>query len=157
MDTVLALLLGARTLLRAPGIATRSILTTSNKKLLGAPGLTTSNKCLTSSNKKLLGARHLTTNRFILVTHLSRLGGHQGATHARGCANVGRRLVGGKQRLCNEWRLSGHCTSGILLLVAMPFAPSNFLFLVVRPGATTSVLAHGSDAFVIAGPRLKEF
>ena len=53
-------------LLGAPGIATRSIFTTSNKKLLGAPGHTrnkdatrkkciaTSNKCLTSSNKKLL-------------------------------------------------------------------------------------------------------
>ena len=55
-------LLGARTLLGAPG------LTPSNKKLLGAPGIATrsnkassnkciasSNKCLTSSNKKLLG------------------------------------------------------------------------------------------------------
>ena len=28
-----------------------------------------------------------------------------------------------------------------LLLVAMPFVPSNFSFLVVRPGATSSVLA----------------
>ena len=32
-----------------------------------------------------------------------------------------------------------------LLLVAMPFAPSSFLFLVVRPGATTSVLAPNGD------------
>ena len=29
----------------------------SNKKLLGAKGIATSNKCLTSSNKKLLGAK----------------------------------------------------------------------------------------------------
>ena len=33
-----------------------------------------------------------------------------------------------------------------LLLVAMPFAPSSFLFLVVRPGAPSSVLAPSSDA-----------
>ena len=33
-----------------------------------------------------------------------------------------------------------------LLLVAMPFAPGSFLFLVVRPGAPTSVLAPSTDA-----------
>ena len=33
-----------------------------------------------------------------------------------------------------------------LLLVAMPFAPSSVLFLVVRPGATIGVLAPSSDA-----------
>ena len=30
----------------------------------------------------------------------------------------------------------------------MPFAPSSFLLLVVRPGAPSSVLAPSSDAFV---------
>ena len=45
-----SLLLGTSTLLGAPG------LTTSNKKLLGAPGLTTN-----TSNKKLLGAPGLPT------------------------------------------------------------------------------------------------
>ena len=33
-----------------------------------------------------------------------------------------------------------------LLLVAMPFAPSSSLFLVVRPGATSSVIAPSGDA-----------
>ena len=33
-----------------------------------------------------------------------------------------------------------------LLLVEMPVATSSFLFLVVRPGATSSVLAPGSYA-----------
>ena len=33
-----------------------------------------------------------------------------------------------------------------LLLVAMPGAPSSFLFLVVRPGAPSGVLAPSSDA-----------
>ena len=33
-----------------------------------------------------------------------------------------------------------------LLLVAMPFVPSSFLLLVVRPGATSGVLAPSSDA-----------
>ena len=33
-----------------------------------------------------------------------------------------------------------------MLLVAMPFATSNFLFLLVRPGATGSVHAPSSDA-----------
>ena len=33
-----------------------------------------------------------------------------------------------------------------LLLVAMPFVASNFLFLVARPGATSSVLASSSGA-----------
>ena len=33
-----------------------------------------------------------------------------------------------------------------LLLVAMPGAPSSFLFLVARPGAPSSVLDAGSDA-----------
>ena len=33
-----------------------------------------------------------------------------------------------------------------LLLVAMPFVPSSFLLLVVRPGAPSSVLAPSSDA-----------
>ena len=33
-----------------------------------------------------------------------------------------------------------------MLLVAMPFAPSSFLFLVVRPGAPSSVHAPSSDA-----------
>ena len=54
IKALLALLLGARTLLGAPGIATRSILATSNKKLLGAPGLTT-------RSKKLLGAPGIAT------------------------------------------------------------------------------------------------
>ena len=36
-----------------------------------------------------------------------------------------------------------------LLLVAMPFVPSSFLLLVVRPGAPSSVLAPNSD-----GPQL---
>ena len=45
----------------------------------------------------------------------------------------------------------GRTVSGIprvasLLLVAMPFAPSSFLFLVVRPGALSSFLAPSSDA-----------
>ena len=45
----------------APGIATRSKgIATSNKKLLGAPRLTTRSKDATS-NKKLLGAPGLTT------------------------------------------------------------------------------------------------
>ena len=60
-------------LLGAPGIATRSILTTSNKKLLGAPGLLVgarmllgapgiaTRSILTTSNKQLLGAPGLTT------------------------------------------------------------------------------------------------
>ena len=33
-----------------------------------------------------------------------------------------------------------------LLLVAMPFVPSSFLFPVAKPGATTSVLDASSDA-----------
>ena len=33
-----------------------------------------------------------------------------------------------------------------LLLVAMPFVPSSFLLLVVRPGAPSSVLAPSSNA-----------
>ena len=33
-----------------------------------------------------------------------------------------------------------------LLLVAMPFVTSSFLFLLVRPGAPSSVFAPGSDA-----------
>ena len=49
---LLALLLGARTLLGAPGIATRSILTTSNKKLIGTPGIAP-RSILTTSSKKL--------------------------------------------------------------------------------------------------------
>ena len=58
-----ALLLGARTLLGAPGRTTR------NKKLLGAPGRTTRNKKLlgapgrTTRNKKLLGAPGIATRR----------------------------------------------------------------------------------------------
>ena len=32
-----------------------------------------------------------------------------------------------------------------LLLVAMPYVPSSLLFLVVRPGATSSVLVPTSD------------
>ena len=35
-----------------------------------------------------------------------------------------------------------------LLLVAMPFVPSSFLLLVVRPGAPSRVLAPSSDALV---------
>ena len=52
---LLALLLGARTLLGAKGIATRSKDATSNKCHAS------SNKCLTSSNKKLLGAPGIAT------------------------------------------------------------------------------------------------
>ena len=57
----MALLLGARTLLGAPGLTTR------NKKLLGAHVLTTRARTLlgtpghTTRNKKLLGAPGLTT------------------------------------------------------------------------------------------------
>ena len=36
-----------------------------------------------------------------------------------------------------------------LLLVAMPFAPSSVLFLVVRPGATIGVLAPSSVGSVL--------
>ena len=36
-----------------------------------------------------------------------------------------------------------------MLLVAMPFAPSSFLFLVVRPGAPSSVHAPSSDALCL--------
>ena len=46
-----------------------------------------------------------------------------------------------------------------LLLVAMPFGPSCFLFLVVRPGATKSMLAlvampfvPSSFLFLVVGP-----
>ena len=35
-----------------------------------------------------------------------------------------------------------------LLLLAMPGAPSSFLFLVVRPGASKSFLAPSSDALL---------
>ena len=68
--------LRARTLLGAPG------LTSSNKKLLGAPGLTSSNKKLlgapglTSSNKKLLGAPGRTTRSdrtLLFVIHKRRV------------------------------------------------------------------------------------
>ena len=43
-------------LLGAPGIATNGafLLLVSNKKLLGAKGIATSNKCLTTRNKKLV-------------------------------------------------------------------------------------------------------
>ena len=41
---------GARTLLGAPGISTRSILTTSNKKLLGAKGIATRSKDATQND-----------------------------------------------------------------------------------------------------------
>ena len=70
---LLALLLGARTLLGAPGIATSSNLTARNKKLLGAPGLLLGARTLlgapgiatssihTTRNMKLLGAPGLTT------------------------------------------------------------------------------------------------
>ena len=37
-------------------------------------------------------------------------------------------------------------TSSALLLVAMPFVTSSFLFPVVRPGANSSVLATSSGA-----------
>ena len=45
------LLAGARTLLVAPGLTTRSILTTRSKDASSNKCLTSSNKCLTSSNK----------------------------------------------------------------------------------------------------------
>ena len=43
---------------------------TSNKKLLVAPGITTSNKGITSSNKKLLGtsASPVVTSALLVVT-----------------------------------------------------------------------------------------
>ena len=34
----------------------------------------------------------------------------------------------------------------------MPFAPSSFLFLVVRPGAPSSVLAPSSFLFLVVRP-----
>ena len=37
----------------------------------------------------------------------------------------------------------------MLLLVAMPFVTSSFLFLVVGPGATSSVLAANSEPFLL--------
>ena len=40
-----------------------------------------------------------------------------------------------------------------LLLVAMPGAPSSFLFLVVRPGASSSVFASSGDEFFLFPPR----
>ena len=39
-----------------------------------------------------------------------------------------------------------------LLLVAMPSAPNSFLFLVVRPGAPSSVLAPSSAGEIIFYP-----
>ena len=65
----LALLLGAWTLLGAKGIATRSndaimgflALLLGAWTLLGTKCIASSNKCLTTSNKKLLGAPGLTT------------------------------------------------------------------------------------------------
>ena len=36
-----------------------------------------------------------------------------------------------------------------MLLVAMPFVPSSFLLLVVRPGAPSSVLAPSSGALAL--------
>ena len=45
--------IGARTLLGAPGLTTRSILTTSNKTLLGAPGIAT------RSDRTLLRSRSI--------------------------------------------------------------------------------------------------
>ena len=72
---LLASLLGARTLLGAPGLATR------NKKLLGAPGLTTRNKKLLGLLASLLGARtllgapgHTTRNKKLLGLLASLLG-----------------------------------------------------------------------------------
>ena len=44
------------------------------------------------------------------------------------------------RRLC-EFKIA-------VLLVAMPFVPSSFLLLVIRPGAPSSVLAPSSDALV---------
>ena len=48
---------GARTLLRAPGIATSNKKTTSNKKLLVARCIATRNKCIATCSKKLLVTR----------------------------------------------------------------------------------------------------
>ena len=41
---------------------------------------------------------------------------------------------------CSCFQEDEHFLSVSLLLVAMPFAPSSFLFLVVRPGAPSSVI-----------------
>ena len=58
------MLLGARTLLGAPGLTTRS------KKLLGTKGIATSNKGITTSNKTLLvtSATLLVKGASLLVT-----------------------------------------------------------------------------------------
>ena len=42
--------------------------------------------------------------------------------------------------------MNWHSLQASLLLVAMPGAPSSFLFLVVRPGAPSSFLAPSTDA-----------
>ena len=44
-----------------------------------------------------------------------------------------------------------------LLLVAMPGAPSSFLFLVARPGAPSSVLAPSSGPIVHFPPEYPEY
>ena len=54
-----ASLVGARTLVGAPGLTTRSKDATRNKCIAS------SNKCLTSSNKKLLGAPGIATSRIL--------------------------------------------------------------------------------------------
>ena len=53
--------------------------------------------------------------------------------------------LGRKRGRCSHctWQLcvqSAPCVGSSVKLVAMPFAPSSFLFLVVRPGAPSSVL-----------------
>ena len=61
-------------------------------------------------------------------------------------------IVGGNERIKEpvhvECVLAFHFVAS-LLLVAMPFVTSSFLLLVVRPGATSSVLAPSSDALCL--------
>ena len=138
----MALLLGARTLLGAPGISIRSILT-SSKKLLGAQGIAT-------RNKKLLGAPGLTTRskkpklglggsveieavRFVQLSHTT----------------TGRSFAVGTRKM--TFQSLPRKSNGILApLVAMPFAPSSFLLPVAMPGAPSSILAPSCLGFMFA-------
>ena len=52
-------------------------------------------------------------------------------------------------------RSDGRDLIASLLLVAVPFVPSSFLFLVVRPGAPSSVLVTSSNALVTGSDGLQ--
>ena len=69
-------------------------------------------------------------------------------TAAEHCCDLGRKA---NRSLCLVVRSLHriHSVEGQILnflVVAMPFVPSSFLFLLVMPGATSSVLAPRSDA-----------